>query len=89
MDYAAEYLAHPFTLLGDSTERLSLLYMLTALIAALGVYFVARRRGKITKPLMLWLLPREVLTHQSAKADYVLFFVNKSLLRQSGDPWLS
>lgn len=72
-----EILTHPFTLFLDPSQRLSALYMVTALIVAVGVY-VARRRS--LAGLLGWLLPREILLHPSARADYVMFFINKSVV---------
>ena len=79
MDYdrITEVLMHPFNLFFDPTQRLSLLYMATALIVAIGVYY-ARKRS--LAGLLTWLLPKEVLLHPSAKADYVMFFINKSVV---------
>ena len=72
-----EVLTHPFTLFFDPSQRLSLIYMITALLVAVGVYF-ARKRS--FSGLATWMLPREILLHPSAKADYVMFFVNKSVV---------
>ena len=76
-DKITEVLMHPFNLFFDPTQRLSLLYMATALIVAIGVYY-ARKRS--LAGLVTWLLPKEVLLHPSAKADYVMFFINKSVV---------
>lgn len=82
MDSALHALRHPFELLFDPTQRLSLFYMGTALVAAIFVYWRSREytREHGLKGLLEWLIPIEVLTHDSAKADYVMFFVNKSLI---------
>lgn len=69
--------SHPFQLFFDPSERLSILYLLTAFIVALGVYLYRKRS---LKGLIAWMLPKEVLLHPSAKADYVMFFINKSVV---------
>ena len=76
-DKIIEVLTHPITLFFDPTQRLSLIYMFTALIVAIGVYFARKRR---LSGLVAWLLPREILLHPSAKADYVMFVLNKSVV---------
>lgn len=76
-DAIKETLLHPFTLFFDPSQRLSILYLFTALIVALAVYRV--RTGSF-KGLVAWLLPKEVLLHPSSKADYVMFFINKSVV---------
>ncbi|MEX0285385.1 MAG: sterol desaturase family protein [Paracoccaceae bacterium] len=76
------HLRHPFELFFDPSQRLSLYYMVPALIAALLVYWFQRRKaGKGGMPSLLrWLVPMEVITHPSARADYVMFVINKSLI---------
>ena len=76
-DTIIEVLTHPITLFFDPTQRLSLLYMASALIVAIAAYVINRRS---LAGLVSWLLPREVLLHPSAKADYVMFFINKSVV---------
>jgi sterol desaturase/sphingolipid hydroxylase (fatty acid hydroxylase superfamily) len=76
-DAIKEVFTHPFTLFFDPSQRLSLVYMITALIVAVGVYYTRKRS---LAGLMSWLLPKEVLLHPSAKADYVMFFINKSVV---------
>ena len=76
-DKITEALTHPFTLFFDPSQRLSVLYMLTALIVAVAVYYIRKRSFA---GLIGWLLPKEVLLHPSAKADYVMFFINKSVV---------
>jgi sterol desaturase/sphingolipid hydroxylase (fatty acid hydroxylase superfamily) len=75
-------LRHPFELFFDPTNRLSLVHMGTALAAAIFVFYRTRkvRQGKSLKDLLNWLLPWDVLTHKSEKADYVMFFLNKSII---------
>ena len=70
-------LRHPFELFFDPTQRLSILHMGTALAFAIFVFYRSR---KSLKGLIKWLLPWDILTHKSAKADYVMFFVNKSII---------
>ena len=70
-------LRHPFELFFDPTERLSFLHLGTALAAAVFVFYRSR---KSLKGLMKWLLPWDILKHDSAKADYVMFFINKSVI---------
>lgn len=72
-------LRHPFELFFDPTNRLSLLHLATALAAAIFVFYRTRKM-RDGKSLLNWLLPWDVLSHKSAKADYVMFFVNKSLV---------
>ena len=77
-----EFASHPFTLFFDTAERLSIPYMLTALMVAIFVYARANRGrpdGGL-KGLLPWLFPKDVITHPSAKADYWMFFINKSLI---------
>ncbi|UYV39269.1 sterol desaturase family protein [Rhodobacteraceae bacterium D3-12] len=76
-DKITEMLTHPFTLFFDPSQRMSILYMVTALIVAIVVFF-ARKRS--LAGLVTWLLPKEILLHPSAKADYVMFFVNKTVV---------
>lgn len=76
-DAIKEMLLHPFTLFLDPSQRMSLLYMVPALLIAV-VVFVQRTGG--LRGLVRWLLPPEVLLHPSARADYVLFFINKSVV---------
>ncbi|WP_424830700.1 sterol desaturase family protein [Ruegeria sp.] len=81
-DYISEVLANPFALLANPSYRLSYVYLATALIAAIFVFFRSQdaRRENGFLGLLDWLLPWDVLTHKSAKADYVMFFVNKSVI---------
>ena len=76
-----DVLSHPITLFFDPSQRLSIYYMIPALIVALGAYWLLRRKDPQGTPrLWSWLLPKDVLTHPSAQADYVMFFVNKSVI---------
>jgi len=82
MDEVAAALRHPLELFFDPNQRLSLFYLSTALIAAIFVFLRSREQTKEhgAKGLLEWLLPWEVIAHKSAKADYVMFFVNKSIV---------
>ncbi|NVO55024.1 sterol desaturase family protein [Rhodobacteraceae bacterium B1Z28] len=75
-------LRHPFELFFDPTNRLSLLHLGTALAAAVFIFFRTRnmRHRRNLKGLLNWLLPWDILTHKSAKADYVMFLLNKSVV---------
>ena len=79
MDYNTirEVFTHPFTLFFDPANRLSIVYLVTALIVAVAVYVY---RKHTLAGLITWLLPKEVLLHPSAKADYVMFLINKSVV---------
>ncbi|MES0861192.1 hypothetical protein ABLN87_02405 [Ruegeria sp. SCPT10] len=68
---------HPFELFFDPSQRLSFLHMGAALAFAIFVFYRSRKN---LKGLIKWLLPWDILTHKSAKADYVMFFVNKSII---------
>lgn len=76
-----EVFAHPYELFFDPSQRLSLLYMGTALIAAIGVYiFNNVHDAENKKSLLAWLFPHEVLTHASTRADIWMFLINKSII---------
>lgn len=70
-------LSKPFNLFFDFSHRLSILYLMTALIVAVAAFWLQKRS---LKGLAEWLFPREILMHPSAKADYVMFFINKSVV---------
>ncbi len=73
---------HPVELLFDPTQRLSIFYLATALAFAIFIYWRERSaRGQSgVKGLLNWLVPWDVVTHDSAKADYFMFFINKSII---------
>ena len=80
-DQIWDTLTHPFRLFADPAQRLSIYYMVPALLVAVVVWAIARLKtpGSVP-PLWRWLMPRDVLWHPSARADYVMFLFNKSLL---------
>ncbi len=82
MDWLIDALLTPVALFFDNSNRLAVLYQATALLAAIGVYSYnqAQKNGAVELGgLLRWLLPRDVILHPSAKADYLYFVVNKIL----------
>lgn len=81
-DQVTDSFLHPVMLFFDPREKLSIIYLFTALVVAIGVYVYRRNKGELPagKRLWHWLFPREVLLHPSARADYIMFFFNKSLI---------
>jgi sterol desaturase/sphingolipid hydroxylase (fatty acid hydroxylase superfamily) len=63
----------------DPRNRWFALYMLTSLIAAWLVYLMQARRDPELKSegFFHFAFPSEIYTHESAKADYVYYVVNK------------
>jgi sterol desaturase/sphingolipid hydroxylase (fatty acid hydroxylase superfamily) len=61
----------------DPSDRLSYVYMGTALLVAITVYIVSHAREGTLRPagLVRWLFPRDVLYHPSCQADLAYFFV--------------
>lgn len=76
-----EALAAPFQHFLKPGDRMSFLYLGTALIAAIGVYVVtASRSGRFSLAgLLRWMLPADILLHRSSRADYAFFFINRIL----------
>ncbi|MHA3977311.1 sterol desaturase family protein [Halovulum sp. GXIMD14794] len=66
----------PFT---DLRNRLSYIYLGTALLVACAVYIQAQIRAGSARiaGLTRWLLPKDILLHPSAQADYAYYVVNK------------
>lgn len=60
-------------MLFDPGQRLSALYLVTAIILAVGLWVFSGRR----KSLRDWLIPRDVYTHRSNLLDIKLFITNK------------
>ncbi|MGR3615791.1 MAG: sterol desaturase family protein [Paracoccaceae bacterium] len=77
-----DILSQPLTLFFDTSERLALPYLFAALVIAICIYW----RSNFTKSknrlsdLRSWLLPMDIITHPSARADYWMFVINKSLI---------
>lgn len=72
---ALDTLTHPLS----TQQRVYWLYLLTALLMAVVVYYATRRnRGERTS-LFRWLFPRDVFLHSSSIVDYKFFFINRFL----------
>lgn len=76
-----DLLLAPFGHFLDPGDRLGFIYMLSALIVAIGVWIVSQaQEGRLqVAGLVRWLLPMEVLRHPSAQVDFAFFFVNRVL----------
>jgi len=74
-------LAEPLRYFTDPGERMFVLYLGSALVCAIVVYIVARRRDPAGTPdrILRYLFPRRVFFHPSAKADYAFFIVDRIL----------
>ncbi len=79
--YGSIFLA-PFQHFVDPSHRMSILYLASSLVVALGVYLVMKaRKGEAdTVPILRWLFPADVLGHRSTRADVFFYFINKVLL---------
>jgi sterol desaturase/sphingolipid hydroxylase (fatty acid hydroxylase superfamily) len=76
-DSFLDVLLAPFRHFTDPSDRLSYVYMGTALLVAITVYIVSHAREGTLRPagLVKWLFPRDVLFHPSCQADLAYFFV--------------
>ncbi|MGP1359025.1 sterol desaturase family protein [Roseicyclus sp.] len=76
-----EIVLAPFRHFTNPSDRLSYVYLATALMVAIIVYIVNQaREGRLNAGgLVRWLLPREVLMHPSCQADFAYFFVVRIL----------
>lgn len=65
----------------DPAERLFILYLASAIVCAVVVYWIARWRNRADTPhqIFAYLFPREIFFHRSAKADYIFFIVDRIL----------
>jgi sterol desaturase/sphingolipid hydroxylase (fatty acid hydroxylase superfamily) len=74
-----EILLTPVTLFFDLSNRMSYLYLLSALVIATIVYMVEKtRRGEAeTVSLLRWMLPKRILMHPSAQTDFAFYVINK------------
>lgn len=70
---------------GDTNKRTYVVYLLSALALALGVYLFARNKAMIgdaaNKPKSLknffhYVFPKDVYLHKSSKQDYIFFLAN-------------
>lgn len=79
LEWFLHSLAAPFEVFVDPTNRLSYVYMATALCVAIAVYLYQQVRSGQPQVagLLRWLLPRDIILHPSARADYLFFLVNK------------
>jgi sterol desaturase/sphingolipid hydroxylase (fatty acid hydroxylase superfamily) len=77
-----DYLAAPFTIFTNLSNRMAYIYVLSSLIVAIVVYLINKtRKGEAEQvSLLRWLLPKDVLLHPSSQADYAFFVINKILL---------
>ncbi len=75
------FLLAPFKHFVDPNDRMSYIYLISALFVAVASYIVAEARKGTLQPagLIRWLLPRDVLMHRSAQVDFAFFFVNRVL----------
>ena len=73
----SDVLLAPFRHFTDPSDRLSYVYMGTALLIAITVYIVSHAREGTLRPagLVRWLFPRDVLFHPSCQTDFAYFFV--------------
>ena len=81
MDYTAILVRFlgPFVHPWLSTQRIFWLYLMSALLIAIGAYLILRRRT-IEAPaggMIRFLFPRAVFFHRSALVDYKYFIVNR------------
>ena len=76
-----EILLAPFRHFTNPSDRLSYVYLATALMVAIIVYIVNQaREGRLNAGgLVRWLLPKEVLMHPSCQTDFAYFFVVRIL----------
>lgn len=76
-----DLLIAPFRHFTDPGDRLSVIYMFTALVVAIGVYIHTKvSKGELKAAgLVKWLLPMEILRHPSAQVDFAFFYVNRVL----------
>jgi uncharacterized protein YggT (Ycf19 family) len=76
-----EIILAPFRHFTNPSDRLSYVYLATALMVAIIVYIVNQaREGRLNAGgLVRWLLPREVLMHPSCQTDFAYFFVVRIL----------
>ncbi len=74
-------LLEPLRYLLDPTERFCWLYLASGLVCAVFVYWHARWRDPDHAPkgLFAYLFPRQIYLHQSAKADYRFFIIDRIL----------
>jgi sterol desaturase/sphingolipid hydroxylase (fatty acid hydroxylase superfamily) len=72
-----DVLLAPFRHFTDPSDRMSYVYMGTALLIAITVYIVSHAREGTLRPagLVRWLFPRDVLFHPSCQTDFAYFFV--------------
>ncbi|MCU4652182.1 sterol desaturase family protein [Roseibacterium sp. SDUM158016] len=71
----------PFGHFTNTRDRLSYVYLGSALLVAIIVYVVTKaREGTLAAAgLVKWLLPKEVLLHPSCQTDFAYFFVVRLL----------
>ena len=60
----------------DANKRIYFVYLLSAVVLALPVYFTATKQ-RSAKGFMQFIFPKHVWLHQSAKQDYILWITNR------------
>lgn len=80
-DYVLSILFAPFKHFLEPWNRLSYIYMGSALLIAIASYIINQaRKGELqSSGLIKWLLPKDVLLHKSSQADFAYFLTNKIL----------